>query len=69
MLKRTSRIFAKDANVEITVNIEVRQREFGSSNATQEASTTLKTVEDEITAAVFTTRFFARNIRFSAGPD
>jgi hypothetical protein len=66
MLKRTSKIYAKDNKLEIEITIRIKQKEFGSYAAVSEASSTLKRIEDEITENVFTKRYHARNIQFSA---
>jgi hypothetical protein len=69
MLKRTSKIFASDSYQTVEVTVKVKIKRFNTSDATREASDTVKTIEDEITTAVFTPRFYSRNIQFSAQPD
>lgn len=65
MLKRTTKIYAGDFDRTIEVTIKVKLRRFNTNDATREAGDVVKTLEDEVTAAVFTPRFYSRNIKFS----
>jgi hypothetical protein len=69
MLKRTSSIKAKDDSQELEVFIFYKQKTYSSNNASSEASATLRKIEDEIAQAVFSHRFYLRNIQFSGEPD
>jgi hypothetical protein len=67
MLKRTSKIFASDSDCTIEVTVKVKLKRYYTINISNEASSVQKAVEDEITAAVFAPRFYARDIKFSGG--
>jgi hypothetical protein len=64
MLKRTSKIYASDFDRTIEVTVKVKIKRFNTNDATREASDVVRTIEDEITTAVFTPRFHSRNIQY-----